>query len=413
MLKILLIMPPLFLMLSGEASALIKNDSLGEITVTITGAKRTRPRYIESLIEKCLEKGAYKKWEDVSAEALGQCLTNSRIFSKVDVRINKPEITADISERWTLIPIPFFYASDEKRAGGIFLYETNFLGYGKTAGIGGSVSTEGNTFSLMFSDPSVNFTNYTLAVMAYKNQTELNAYTGDDIIDGHKKRELGASLTQGYRVSPALSLSAKLNYAGRKYSQVESYAVPDDYTAVSAGISASYNNADYKLFYNDGFSGNISWISQVHRSGGDNKINQTTARFEWDMPLFRSNALQTGVRGALQSLGASGDVLTYGRGKGFRGIQPGGLWTRKIIAFSVDYQIPVLKTGHGTFTVAPFADYGMYKPFLPDTGSSYASYGVGAYYFINLLNLPGVGVLAGYNEEFMGAFADLQIGMGF
>jgi outer membrane protein assembly factor BamA len=413
MLKILMTMSVLILMLSSEASALIENEYLGEITVTIVGAKRTRPRYIESLVEKCLEKGAYRKWEDVDTEALGQCLRNSRIFSKADVRIDKPEITANISERWTLIPIPFFYASDEKKAGGIFLYETNFLGYGKTAGFGGSVSTEGNTFSLMFSDPSLNFTDYTLSLMAYKNQTELNAYNGDDIIDGYKKRDIGVFFTPGYRVTPALKLSASLAYSDRRYSQVETYAVPDDNAAASAGISVSYENSDYKLFHNDGVSGNISWISQVHRSGGNKKTNQTTARFQWDIPLFKTHALETGVRGSLQSQGSPGDVLMYGRGKGFRGIQPSGLWTRKILAVSVDYQIQVLKTGHGTFTVAPFADYGIYKPFLPDTGSSYAAYGVGAYYFINLLNLPGVGVIAGNNEEFMGPFVDLQIGMGF
>jgi hypothetical protein len=79
----------------------------------------------------------------------------------------------------------------------------------------------------------------------------------------------------------------------------------------------------------------------------------------------------------------------------------------------VDYQIPIAKWDHGVVTVAPFADYGIYRAFFEGTGNNYLSHGIGAYYFINLINLPGIGLTAGVNEDFMGTFVAFQIGMGF
>ena len=414
MFKKLLVTTLILWIFPHESSALIKNQYLGEITVNLEGAKRTKQRYMESLVEKCLKKGDYKSWETVDAEALRQCITNAKLFSKVEVQVNKSEIDIKILERWTLIPVPNFYASDGKSSDGMFVFESNFLGYGKTLGVGGSISTEGNSFSLLYLDPSVNFTNYTFRMRAYRSSSELDTYEGTTILYGYKKKEAGLFISPGYKVLPVLELSALLNYADKRFLQIASYKQPEDNISYSLGIRVSYLDSDYKLFYSDGISAQVIWLNQVHRSDDSNNIFQTTAKFEWDITLFKKHALQLGLNAGLQSNNEhSGDMMMYGRGKGFRGIQPNGLWTREIVAVSADYQIPLAQTGHGTFTIAPFVDYSVYKPFIAGTGSSYAAYGIGTYYFINLINLPGVGLVAGRNEDFMGTFIAFQIGMGF
>lgn len=397
-----------------DAGATIKSKDLGDVEVKVEGAKRTKPRLVESLVEKCIEKEGFKTWAAVDGARLGQCISNTRLFKKVEVRVNRPEIDVTIIDRWTLIPIPNFYASDGKRSAGFFVFDSNFLGYGKTVGAGGGVSTEGNTFSLMYSDQSVNFTDYTVTVMAFGSNTETAAYVGQDLVYGYEKTETGFFISPGYEITPSLDASISFGYGDRKYSVLDSFAVPGDYQSTSIGCRMSYRNADYKLFYNDGLSASIMWFSQVHRSDGRDNVSQAMASLEWDVTLFEKHALQLGLHGALESdNGNPGDVSTHGRGKGYRGIEPNGLWTRKIAAASADYQIPVAKTGHGTFTVAPFVDYGTFKPFFPSNGSNYMAYGIGAYYFINFINLPGIGVVVGRNQDFMGTFASVQAGMGF
>jgi len=403
-----------FLFLFPQMSqALIINEYLGDVSVSVEGNKRSKPQLIESLVEKCLEKRGFKKWDAVDTESLRQCIANSRLFSEVAVEVKPPEIRVSIKERWTLIPVPMAYATNGKRSVGVFVFDSNLLGYGKTVGVGGAVSTEGDTVSLFYLDPSVNFSDYTLRISAVGSSTEFDAYDQTTIIYGYNKREESFSFSPGYKITPSLEMSLSLNYADRHYSQLDQYTVPEDYWAWSAGARITYTDTDYKLFYNDGLSGQIAWTDQMQRSGNGRRISNTTARIEWDVLVFDKHALQFVLNAANQSDATAGDVSMFGRTRGYRGIQPNGLWTREIVAGSVDYQIPVAKMKHGTVTVAPFADYGVYKPFFPGTGSNYAAYGIGAYYFINIINLPGIGLQAGVNEHFMGAFVAFQIGMAF
>jgi outer membrane protein assembly factor BamA len=397
-----------------DSSAVISNEYLGAVTVSLEGAKRTKQRYVESLIKYCLEKGDYRTWDSIDQAALGQCIKNTRVFESVDVAVTQPEIKVTVSDRWTLIPIPSAYSSNGKRSVGAFLFESNFLGIGKTVGAGGSLSTEGSTFSLMYFDPWVRFTDFTLNAIARRSSTELDAYHRTTTIYAYEKKEIGIQLSPGYRITPFITGSVSLIYTNRQYSQIEAFAYPADYAAWGVGARLSYSNSDYKLFYNDGFSASISWNRQVRRTDDLDKVSSETARLEWDHLLFGKHALQLGLQASSQSSDVGiGDVATYGRVKGFRGIQPSGLWSRQAAAGSIDYQIPIAHWGHGTVTVAPFVDYGTYKPFFAGTRNYYNAYGVGAYYFINLINLPGVGLAVGNNDEFMGSFVTVSIGMRF
>jgi len=411
---LLLIATIALLIAPQESYAVISNQYLGDVSVSLEGAKRTQPRYVESLVRYCLEKMDYRTWDSIDQASLGQCIKNTKLFESVDVVVTKPEIKVTVSDRWTLIPIPSAYASNGKRSVGAFLMDSNFLGIGKTVGVGGSVSTEGNTFSLIYFDPWVRFTDFTFNAMASRSNAELDAYDRTSTIYAYEKKETGFMLSPGYRITPFITGSVSLNYANKHYTQVESFTYPGDYAYWSVGARLSYSNADYKLFYNDGVSANISWNRQARRTDDLDKVANTSARLEWDQLMFGKHALQIGVQASSQSSDVGiGDVSTYGRTRGYRGIQPSGLWARQMAAGSIDYQIPVAHWGHGTVTVAPFVDYGTYKPFFEGTGKYYTAYGVGAYYFINLINLPGVGFAVGNNDDFMGTFVSFSIGMAF
>ncbi len=391
----------------------VKNAYLGDVGVSVEGNTRSKPQLIESLVAKCLEKGGFKSWDTVDAPSVRQCITNSRLFSEVAVEVKQPEIHVLLKDRWTLIPIPNAYSSDGKQSIGVFVFDSNFLGYGKTVGVGGALSTEGNTVSLFYSDPSVNFSDYTFRIWAVRSSSEFDAYDHTAILYGFNKVEEGFFLSPGYKITPSLEVSLSLNYTNKRYSTLDQFAVPEDYRAWGAGAKISYTDSDYKLFYNDGLSGQIAWSGQMERSDSGRRVSTAAAKVEWDILVFDKHALQLALNAARQSDAAAGDVSMFGRTRGFRGIQPNGLWTRAIVAGSADYQIPLAKMKHGTVTVAPFADYGAYQPFFPGTGSNYAAYGLGAYYFINTINLPGIGLLAGVNEKFMGNFVAIQIGLAF
>jgi outer membrane protein assembly factor BamA len=399
------------LLLPQLSSAMIKDEYLGDVGVSVEGNERSKPQLIESLVRKCLEKSEFKSWDAVDAGSLKQCITNSRLFREVAVEVKQPEIHVLAKDRWTLIPIPNAYSSNGKRSVGVLVFDSNLLGYGKTLGAGGAVSTNGNTVSLFYFDPSVNFSDFTFRISALRSSLEYDAYDHTTIIYGFNKVEEGFRLSPGYKITPSLEILLPLSYADKRYSTLDQFATPADYRAWNTGVTISYTDTDYKLFYNDGLSGQIAWSTQTERSDNGKRISNTTARIEWNVLVFKKHALQLALNAAHQSDATAGDVSMFGRTLGYRGIQPNGLWTREIVTGSVDYQIPLAKMNHGTVTVAPFADYGRYKPFFSGRENNYAAYGIGAYYFINLVNFPGIGLQAGVNDHFMGPFVAFQIGL--
>jgi len=400
------------MMWAHTASASINNNYLGEITVHVEGAKRTKDSTFESLVEKCLEKGNYKTWESIDTDMLGQCISNSRLFRSVEVRINTPEIDVTVEERPTLIPIPLAYSAARKNMIGALVLDSNFLGYGKTAGVMGEVSTDGNTFTLFYTDPSIDFSNFTSRIIFNQSSNELDLYQGNSIIYAYRKRQRILLFSPGYMITPVLEFSILLNYADQRYEEISPYTtIPDNYWSYGTGARLSYSNADFKYYYKDGVSAKIEWFRQIHRSDGSDNVSQTTIKCEWDELVFSPHALQLVLNAAnLTDNGNAGDVLMFGNEKGYRGIEPNGLWTRNIATVSADYQIPVKKVKRGIFTIAPFIDYGMYKPISPATGSNYTAYGVGGYF--NAL-LGEVGLLFGRNEEFMGNFITFQLGLEY
>jgi len=188
--KQLLIVVIGMMLFPGALVAQVRNESLGDVTVTIEGTIRTKKVFIDSLVKDCLKRGEYEDWQSVDPKELGQCISNSRLFSSVAVLIREPEIVVKVTERWTLIPIPNIYASGGKSSFGAFVYETNFLGYGKIVGAGGALSTEGNRFSLLYIDRAVGFSDYTLRIFAQRSSGDKEAYD-------KKTKDIGASNRTG------------------------------------------------------------------------------------------------------------------------------------------------------------------------------------------------------------------------
>jgi outer membrane protein assembly factor BamA len=203
-------------MLAHTSSASIKNAYLGVINVTVEGAERTKDGTVKSLVERCLEKEQYTSWESIDTHILGKCISNSRLFEGVQVRVHEPDIDVAIEDRWTLIPIPIAYATDRKRSIGARVIDSNFLGYGKTVGIGGAVSTDGNAFSLSYLDPSVGFSNFTIKTSINQSSNEFDQYQRNTVIYAYRKKENTVLISLGYRITPTLELAVLANYADRR-----------------------------------------------------------------------------------------------------------------------------------------------------------------------------------------------------
>jgi len=124
-----------------------------EITISVSGNKRTRTSYIENIINDYLAQNNIDSMANVDAQALKDLIVDKELFSEVDVNIVGNQIDIMVKDRWTLIPVPIVTAqSGQDTKFGLFVMESNLFGYGKTGVVGGLFSKSQSNLYLIFSE---------------------------------------------------------------------------------------------------------------------------------------------------------------------------------------------------------------------------------------------------------------------
>ena len=97
-------------------------------------------------------------------------------------------------------------------------------------------------------------------------------------------------------------------------------------------------------------------------------------------------------------------------------VQDKGLWVQYLAGALLEYHLPLHQGRWGTWAAGPFASYAYYKPAEGSTEEGWqdtAAYGLGLFYYLKRIAFPGVGIVAGRNEDFSGNFVTFQLGFGF
>lgn len=394
----------------NAAFASITVDILGDVSVETQGAKKCDAPYIEALVQDCINEQRPMDWQSLDPARLRQCVMNSRLFSEAEVEIDSPAIKLKLKERWTLIPLPYYSRLKNEDTFGVTVLESNLFGRGKTMALGGALSDSEHFYFLFYADPSVMFTDYAMNVNLHESSSDARLMWKGQDLDGFNVNETSASASAGYRFSNKTRASLEMIYKERRYESLGDRAKPDDYESSWLGARASYDGADFKFYYNDGLSAHVNYKTEIDRSDNQKRASELNAVLGWQGVAAKDHALQLMVTGAYAEGGRT-DYLMLGDIKGFRGIEKRGLWTKKAAAVAVDYHVPLSYKSYGTWTVAPFFDMGFFKPVDSSTGDHYTAYGAGVYMYLKKVNFPGFGLVWGRNENFMGSFVALHVGL--
>ena len=387
---------------------------LDDFEITVDGARRTDEEYIRNLLSDCFKDDGIHTWEQIDPQFVEQCLLNSKLFARASAAIRKPVIEIALTERWTLLPIPYFYTSEDDTTAGLFLMESNLFGQGKKGGIGGSISSNGNSYFLYYYDPAVRFTDWTFSFRIGSKAMEPVLTHDDSDYYSYEKEAFSYGANIGRKVFlPGLWVALGASAAQTDYGQVDSYPVPEDYDFYGFKARVLYKDTDFKFYFNEGLHINLEYDRQFYRSDSQTKTQTWDLTIEWQQKLIGNNALQLQLQLQEISDATIGDALLVGRNKGFRGIDAQGLWINRAQSLSIDYQIPILTYGYGTWTVAPFIDLTLFDPAVELPADSFTAWGLGGYLYLQNIALPGVGLVTGYNNEFGGFFVSFSLGMQF
>lgn len=384
----------------------------GKIEIIVSGNKRTSERYINYLVIDCLEEQRINSLQQGDANKLEQCLLNSRVFAGAKVAIRTPSIEVTVVERWTLIPIPYFYTKDGEYTAGLFLMESNFLGQGKKTGIGGNLSDDGNSLFVYYLDPAILFSDWSGSIQVGSSTSEPIFEIGGTEYYSFEVEQLKYGFTVGRKVLfPDLSFSLGMDAKERSYKQADSYLPPNNYDSFSVKARLDYRDTDFKFYFNEGIQATLEYESQVYRSDEQAEAQEWSLTFDWQKQVLGNHAFQ--IRVQLQEVldATMGDSLMLGRDKGFRGIENKAIWANRAQSLSLDYQYPVKSYGYGTWTIAPFVDITRYDPIMDLPEDTFFSSGIGGYLFLKSIAFPGIGLVVGYTNEYEDMFFSLSLGM--
>ncbi|MBF0297739.1 MAG: hypothetical protein HQK51_03415 [Oligoflexia bacterium] len=375
--------------------------------IVIEGNKRTTNNHILFLIERC------KKNNDLT---LKQCLMNSRLFSSVEITSSKgrkqTEITIKVKERWTLIPIPEIKLSSDNKSFGAFIIESNFLGIGKMLFIGAKTGNVEKAFFFFYKDRNLFYSELTADAFFSKGSRNLKTYDKKDILYAFKESSQNISLRFGNNISHDLSANLGIQQANITYNEELYYHPPANYNFLSIGPELSYNQSNYKLYFNQGYSFRLNYLHQIHRSDNESKSAKIEYSFIDQNNIYSNHVFQFRFSGMNLINSNLRDSIKTGGNIGYRGVQSGGLWLKSSQNLSIDYLIPFSTPNYGTWVLAPFTDYCMYKAYF-NNHTDFLSTGIGSYLYLKNIALPGLGLVLGINKKFLNNFVSFSMGMGF
>ena len=364
----------------------------------ISGNTRTKEDYIQHLIKECEEKGKTD---------LAQCLLNKRIFSKVEIENDEIKIT----ERWTLIPIPQVnVGSDSSSSYGIFVIERNFLGRGKFAILGASFGSDVNSYFLLYRDPELLLTDWTAELLVQNSQEDLKSYSGESISYSYNEAQTGIRMGVGHKLYSDYEFLFSGFMSKKKYKDFGGFTVPNENESYGIDVKLKYINSDFKFYFNEGFDGSLSVIRDLKRTDALADVTTGLLNLRYQKNIFMQHALQFAVKSTISNNASIKDVSKVGGSKGARGVQDNGLWAENIVSLSTDYQVPLVFSSYGVWTIAPFFDYGLVESDFSSV-SNYSSYGIGGYLYLKKVAIPGIGIVVGRNEKFQGNFVSFSVGL--
>lgn len=379
--------------------------------ILIKGNTRTTTSYLNSVVENCLENQESTDPISIDLKMIQECVLNTKLFSKAEITLDNDVLTVEIHDRWTLIPVPMVVSEKGKETSyGALVMENNFLGSGIKLIAGGTMSASNNFMVIMVEDPSLFFSDWGLKLMGGKSHKSIESFEADQVVDGLEIDTRFYTTNLGYRFNSYFKSNVQLSYHQFEYNDFDGYETPESVTSISAGLSAKLDFSKFKFYYQEGFSSNLKYQENISRTDDAAFTKSLKLKMNWQMETINSQAFQLGFLSGNIHNADRRSALRVGSKNGFRGIPGEGAWTNAYYALSMDYQIPLSSSGHGTWTLAPFLDNGLLIQQADNQATSYLSYGIGSYFFLKKVAIPGIGLIIGTNSEYQKNFFKFTIG---
>lgn len=350
------------------------------------GLSKTKP----SVVRNAVDVAPGDPYTEKIREDIRRRLRELGLFDRVEVTpppqsVTAPEtvVTIAVRERWTLVPIPYFVTSSGGTSGGIFVIESNLLGYNKQLIAGGAYGSAGFNGVLIYSDPAILGSNYVGSTAISGSRSDETASTLDgDTIDSWDAFNTTGRLRFGYRFGENLTVSTSI--AGRR-SEFNSLPVgaPAEESAVFHGGQLSYSRRDPRRYFSAGFDATLE--AEYELGAGSEREWSVAAAWEQNFPLLRDHRLRYALR-AEESEAPLWRLSRLGGTETQRTIDRNTVPAERYLTGGLTYEVPVYRPDWGTATLL-----GFYEAGVLDGDAGYHGPGGGFRLYVSRVTLPALG----------------------
>jgi Surface antigen variable number repeat len=365
--------------------------------IEILGNEKTKPH----IILKDLESAVGRPATEFDIAAARNALLKLGIFREVTIEYapqgDGVTMRVTVIEKWTLIPMPVVSTARGINTFGLFLLDTNVLGYGKTLYAGALGSNRGWEILSGYADRSLMGSNFRSSVTYRGGQRSFeNGATVATINQRYKDSFHTLNVHVGHEFKPGfiLGLSGKIE-THHKQDDPESYndAAISSADVFVPGIYLQIEDFVVKNYYQDGWSGIINM--------GPNFVNsqteslRLTARLKYTRGAFSDHSTGLTVRGAFaKNPTIAEDRL--GAQQNSRTLPLALISADSHLSGTIHYEIPFLNLSWGTFTTHQFFEFGFYDNERVAALQAFYGPGAGVRMYLNNIAIPALGVDVSY-----------------
>jgi hypothetical protein len=232
--------------------------------IRIDGLKKTNVTAIRNIIR--FEEGDDIETDDIPQ--IRQRLLRSGLFINETIRVelltgvgDEVTLSLQLTDRMSLIPVPFFSAGSSGMVGGLFLMDNNFLGTGDSLFLGGMLSEDSRFVGLNYMDKNIGGSTWNLGAGFNYSDGETSITTTDDKeLFSYDSTVIGGSVFAVWNRRPwSMEVGGGVSTADYDF-------LDDRVTEFRPTFILGYNMLHFGSFMAEGFKAGLTWAPVLYSS---------------------------------------------------------------------------------------------------------------------------------------------------
>ena len=217
-------------------------------SIEIIGLKRTKQHVAKYPLEKYLGQERVNVSENDVIAAVKDMSVIEPILTEFIETEDGFTLRVTVEEKWSLFPVPLFFAGSGETIYGLFLYDANAFGVMDSIAIGGMYNSNGWSVIAMYNHtPNRQGLPGWVGFFMYGKQKEENVDNKERILRVYTADRLSFSLGLNYSISELITSSARLSFTNISLENKNAFNPPEEEAmliGINPRISVRYSSWD-------------------------------------------------------------------------------------------------------------------------------------------------------------------------